>query len=171
LVRHKDVRLIKSMEILGLLKKHDLAPLGLFAVPPCTHFAGSGARWWQGKGEKPLLEALSVSNACLRIEWVLRRHGLKWVAVENPVGRLSQYLGEPSMTFQPCDFGDPYTKRTCLWGDFNTDVPKNVVAPIEGSRMLKLSPSADRAKLRSETPEGFAKAFCEANRPDSTKSR
>ncbi len=23
---------------------------GILAAPPCTHFAGSGARWWAGKG-------------------------------------------------------------------------------------------------------------------------
>ena len=23
---------------------------GILAAPPCTHFAGSGARWWKGKG-------------------------------------------------------------------------------------------------------------------------
>ena len=68
------------------------------------------------------------------------------------------------MTFQPHEFGDPYTKRTCLWGDFNADLPKKEVEPTEGSRMWNLPPSADRASLRSKTPEGFAKAFCQANR-------
>lgn len=161
----QDVRLIRAPDLLGVLKKNGLTPFGLFAMPPCTHFAGSGARWWNGKGDKALLEALSVTDACIRIEWVLGRHGLKWAAIENPVGRLSQFLGEPAMTIQPCDFGDPYTKRTCLWGDFNTDLAKKEVEPTEGSRMWNLTPSPDRAKLRSKTPEGFAKAFCEANKP------
>lgn len=102
---------------------------------------------------------------------MLRRHGLKWAALENPVGRLSQYLGKPDMTFQPNVFDDPYTKRTCLWGDFNPDLPKKEVKPDEGSRMLNLPPSPDRAKLRSKTPEGFAKAFCEANKVGTVRSR
>src|SRR5678815_4396210 len=33
---------------------------GILAAPPCTHFAGSGARWWKAKGESKLLEGLSV---------------------------------------------------------------------------------------------------------------
>jgi hypothetical protein len=167
----QDVRLIRAPDLLGILRDNGLTPYGLFAMPPCTHLAGSGARWWRRKGDSALLEALSVSDACLRIEWVLRRHGLQWAALENPVGRLSQFLGEPTMTFQPCEFGDPYTKRTCLWGDFNPDLHRQPVAPTEGSRMWNLPPSPDRASLRSKTPEGFAQAFCAANRPTGERSR
>ena len=167
----QDVRLIRATKLLELLRMNGLTPLGLFAMPPCTQFAGSGARWWKRKGDRALLEGLSVTDACLRIEWVLRRHGLQWVALENPVGRLSQYLGEADMTFQPCDFGDPYTKRTCLWGDFNQDMQRTPVEPKEGSRMWNLPPSPDRARLRSKTPEGFAKAFCAANIPEDDPKR
>jgi hypothetical protein len=42
--------------------------------------------------------------------------------------------------------------------------PKNRVEPIEGSKMHLLPPSAERANLRSATPEGFAQAVFEANR-------
>lgn len=167
----QDIRLVRATELIDLFKKHRLTPYGMFSMPPCTHFAGSGARWWKRKGDDSLLEGLSVADACLRIEWILRKHGLKWAAIENPVGRLSQYLGEPTMTFQPCEFGDPYTKRTCLWGDFNTDLPKTPVEPTEGSRMWKVSPSPERARLRSKTPGGFARAFCEANKPDAVRGR
>ena len=78
------------------------------------------------------------------------------------------------MYFNPCDYGDPYTKKTCLWGNFN--IPKK--NPIEpkivrfqnGKRMsewyIKTSSLSkeERTKIRSITPPGFAKAFYEANR-------
>ena len=82
----------------------------------------------------------------------------------NPVGKLNtRYLGKPRLIFDPCDYGDPYTKKTCLWGNFN--IPKkNPVKPTEGSKMHLLPPSKYRAALRSVTPLGFAKAFFEANR-------
>ena len=86
----------------------------------------------------------------------------KWWCLENPVGRLSQYLGKPKMYFNPCDYGDPYTKKTCLWGNF-TEPIKNPVEPTEGSKMHLLPPSPDRWRLRSATPQGFANAFCAAN--------
>lgn len=86
----------------------------------------------------------------------------KWWCLENPIGRLSWFLGDPKAYFDPCDYGDPYTKRTCLWGDFVMP-PKSPVEPTEGSKMHRLPPSEDRAALRSVTPAGFAKAFFEAN--------
>ena len=133
---------------------------GILAAPPCSHLAVSGARWWGEKGEAALLEALSVVDACLRIVVVAKP---KWWALENPVGRLSRYLGPPKLTFQPCEYGDPWTKRTCLWGEFN--IPKkDPVEPTEGGKIWRMPPSPDRPKLRSITPPSFARAFFEVNR-------
>jgi len=141
---------------------------GILAAPPCTHFSGSGARWWKEKGIEALLEGLAIVDACLRIIVVTQP---KFWALENPVGRLVHYLGKPVLYFDPCDYGDPYTKKTCLWGNFN--IPKkNRVEPefitlSNGKRFSKigyLPPSEERSKLRSITPSGFAKAFYEANK-------
>jgi hypothetical protein len=143
------------------LEVEDVPPVhGILAAPPCTHFAGSGACWWERKGEEALLEGLAIVDACLRVIMALEP---VWWCLENPVGRLYRYIGPPVMTFQPCDYGDPYTKRTCLWGDFNTALPRNPVEPTEGSKMNLLPPSPDRAAKRSVTPRGFAKAFFAAN--------
>jgi hypothetical protein len=132
---------------------------GILAAPPCTDFAVSGARWWAAKGESALVEALSIMDACLRIVAVQLP---VWWALEQPVGRARTYLGPPRLIFNPCDYGDPYTKRTLIWGRF---VPprKRPVPPTEGSKMHKLPPSPQRAALRSVTPPGFARAFYEVN--------
>lgn len=132
---------------------------GVLAAPPCTHLSGSGARWWEQKGEEALLEALSIADACLRVVLVCQP---QWWCLENPVGRLSRFYGKPRMTFQPWEYGDPYTKRTCLWGDFTAPV-QTPVEPTEGSKMWKMAPSPDRWINRSRTPLGFAKAFFESN--------
>ncbi len=163
-----DVLVVDPQEWLGgeggtgdvRLFKHLKKPVhGILAAPPCTHFSVSGARWWKGKGEEALLHALSIADACARI---VLFHKPDWWALENPVGRLRRYYGNPAYTFNPCDHGDPYTKRTLIWGDFK--VPeRNPVEPIEGSKMHKLPPGPDRARLRSMTPPGFAQAFFEAN--------
>lgn len=151
---------IQRGEDVRLMKVDDLPPVrGVLAAPPCTEFASSGARWWEEKGSGPLLDGLSVVDACIRIIHVLNP---LWWALENPVGRLTRFIGQPAFSFDPCDFGDPYTKRTHLWGRFKT--PKlNPVEPTEGSKMHLLPPSKDRANLRSVTPPGFARAFFEAN--------
>ena len=146
---------------------------GIIAQPPCTHFAGSGARWWKQKGEKPLLEGLALVDACLRFVAVCNP---KWWVLENPVGRLKRWIGNPKFRYNPCDFAlladypqeEAYTKKTCLWGNFI--IPSLIllgqntyVEPILGSKMHKLPPSKDRAMLRSITPQGFARAFFKCN--------
>jgi site-specific DNA-cytosine methylase len=145
-----DVRLLKHLK----RRVH-----GILAAPPCTVFAVSGARWWEAKGEQALLDGLAVADACARIVLV---HKPNWWVMENPVGRLRQFYGDPSLIFDPCDYGDPYTKKTLLWGDFKHPI-KNRVEPTEGSKMHKLPPGPMRARLRSATPPGFAKAFFAAN--------
>lgn len=150
ILKGRDVRLIQ---------KEKRRPYGILAGPPCTHLASSGARWWDAKGEEALFEGLATVDACLRVIGV---HRPKFWALENPVGRLSRYIGKPQLIFDPCDYGDPYTKKTCLWGKFNR--PKlSRVEPILGSAMHTLPESKDRWRLRSATPPGFANAFFQAN--------
>jgi site-specific DNA-cytosine methylase len=134
---------------------------GILAAPPCTHLSGSGARWWAAKGEAALIEALSVADACVRLARVLRP---AWWALENPVGRLSAFHGAPVATFQPWQYGDPYRKRTCLWGDFVMPQPYHATEPPgTDSRIHRAPPGPDRARVRSVTPPNFAAAFMLAN--------
>jgi len=150
--------------------------VAVFAFPPCTHFAVSGARWFRDKGLDVLIEALEIVNACRKI---CEASGAPWM-LENPVGTLStiteSYWQAPSHSFNPCDYGDPYTKKTMLWTGGGFVMPPVVkpgdllaastwVEPIEGSKMHKLAPSPDRADLRSETPMGFARAVFQTNAP------
>lgn len=138
---------------------------GILAAPPCTEFAVSGARWWAKKPTSKLQEAIKITEACIGI---IRESRPKWWALENPVGRMRRVipaLGLPSLIFNPCDYGDPWTKRTCLWGEFN--LPKRNPVPIthtKGSSPIhRAAPGPKRAELRSITPPGFARAFFEAN--------
>jgi hypothetical protein len=152
-----DVRLFKALAY----------PVrGVLAAPPCSEFARSGARWWEGKGDDALRDALAIVDACCRIVLV---HRPQWWVIENPIGRLCHYLGEAQMTFDPADYGgyiggegDNYTKRTCLWGRFNPPMKAKVMAS-DGSRMLRMGETIGRKAARAETPMGFANAFFEAN--------
>ncbi len=142
---------------------------GLLAAPPCTVFANSGA--WVKRTPAEMIEGLSIVDACLRLVAVCQP---QWWALENPVGKLRRYLGPPTMTFNPCDFGDAYQKRTLLWGRFTPPVPDSMlttarsVEPVrvcsQGSWVQTLGGKSERTKeLRSATPMGFARAFFEAN--------
>lgn len=142
-------------------------PCIVFAFPPCTDLAVSGARDFVTKGGYRLADALEIAEACKRAgAW----SGSPWM-IENPVGRLSSCWREPDATFDPCDYAgyrggeeDRYTKRTCIWHGGGFCMPlKDRQEPTEGSRMHLLPPSDDRADLRSVTPAGFARAVFEAN--------
>jgi len=132
---------------------------GIICQPPCTSFAVSGARWWSGKGVTPLLEGLSIVDARLRAVAIYRP---AWCILENPRGRLSSYLGPPQHTFDPTEYGEPWTKFTCLWGSFT--MPQRYVNQVEGDdRIHKMPPSPDRGMKRSIPPANFCQAFREYN--------
>lgn len=138
---------------------------GILAAPPCTDFASSGAQYWKVKDEDGRT-AHSLALIDKTLEIVSWYPDLKFWVLENPVGRLQKLrpqLGAP-WYFNPCDFGDPYTKKTGLWGNFNRDMIKTPVAPDPNSWIMKLGGKSERTKeLRSMTPLGFAKAFFMAN--------
>lgn len=140
----------------------------VFAFPPCTHLAVSGARWFKGKGLHALAESIELFARAAEIaEW----SGAPYL-IENPVSTISSYWRKPDHAFDPCDYagyeggaGDLYTKRTCLWTGGGFVMPqKRRLEPTQGSRMHLLPPSEERANLRSATPAGFARAVFEANR-------
>lgn len=142
----------------------------IFASPPCTHLASSGARWFRDKGLETLVDALQIVIACRNIAEL---SGAPWM-LENPVGTLSTYWRDPDFTFDPNDYGDPYTKKTCLWTGGGFVMPPVVkpgdmfaeptwVEPTEGSKIHRMPPSKDRGDRRSITPVGFAAAVFRAN--------
>ena len=134
---------------------------GVLAAPPCTALSVSGARWWAAKGEAQLRDALSIADACRRIVELVEP---AWWALENPVGRLRHWHGPAVATFQPWQYGDPYQKLTCLWGRFVMPAPTVAARPEDvDTRIHRAAPGPGRARFRSMTPAGFARAFCEAN--------
>ena len=120
-----DVRCIdlKRGDDVRLLEYESARVYGILAAPDCNAFAGSGARYWKAKDDDGrTLAGLALVDACLRAVVIYRRT-LNFWALENPVGRLTRWLGPPTFTFNPCDFGDAYTKRTHLWGNFIPPLP------------------------------------------------
>lgn len=143
---------------------------GILAAPPCTHFTKAGAWTWEEKGDPAILDGLAVVDACLRAVAIYRP---VWWALENPIGRLRRWLGPPAWKFQPCQFGDPWTKETCLWGHFTPPAPlfaaqarQAVRVELEGTpgqRDRTSKVSSRWTAWRSATPRGFAQAFFEVN--------
>ena len=165
-----DVRVVTLPELDVRTYQPPDAVQGVLAAPPCTHFTNSGAQYWRKKDAdgRTLLDTQIISH-CLRI---IATCAPNWFVLENPVGRMRRWLGPPVLIFNPCDYGDPYTKRTCLWGRFGLPVQRPVepefVLASNGDRYSKINmktggTSAKTKLLRSITPPGFARAFFEAN--------
>ncbi len=144
-------------------------PLAVFAFPPCTHLAVSGARWFKDKGLRSIIVSLELVEACRHLCDISRAPYM----IENPVGVLATYWREPDYSFHPVHYrgyspepeADDYTKKTCLWTGGGFVMPdRKPGEPTLGSMMHKLPPSEDRADLRSASPLGFAYAVFEANK-------
>ena len=131
--------------------------------PPCTHLAVSGARWFKNK-QAEQKEALDFVRDLMTAE-------IPRIAIENPISIISSHIRKPDQIVQPYMFGDPYTKTTCLWlKNLPLLQPTNIVEKgkhhiTKSGRSLpewyNIPPCDDRAKLRSKTFEGFARAMAE----------
>ena len=159
---------------------------GILAAPPCTEFSVLNCK--AENRERHFDVGLEIVNACLRI---IDECQPTWWALENPRGHLRSFLGEPRLTFQPWEYGDPWTKATDIWGNFTIpekrytnwdDVPNKLpiyqrkgrskpnFAFLHKSAWKNIpqlawyhEPATD-AELRAMTPPGFAWAFYEANK-------
>jgi hypothetical protein len=91
---------------------------GIIANPVCLEFSTARS---DGKARNPE-EGMKLVKECQRI--INECNPTFWV-IENPAtGALRNYLGKPAFTYQPWEFGSPWTKKTALWGKFN--IPKKV---------------------------------------------
>jgi len=137
----------------------------ILAAVPCTDFAVSGARHFAVKDAdgrtRDSVELVGITLATIEFF-----KPAIW-AIENPVGRIEKLGNLPPwrLSFDPNHMGDPYTKKTILWGRFNADLPIVPVEPTEGSKMWAKygGKSLATKNARSATPEGFAYSFFMAN--------
>lgn len=127
----------------------------IIAFPPCTHLAVSGARYFaekraDGRQQAAIDFFMEFANAdCPRI------------AIENPVGIMSTKWRKPDQIIQPWQFGHGETKATCLWlKGLPLLTPTQIVEGRE-QRVWKMPPGPDRAKERSKTFPGIARAMAE----------
>lgn len=139
----------------------------IIAFPPCTHLAVSGARHFakkiaDGRQQQGIdFFMLFVNCKCPR------------VAIENPVGIMSNKYRKPDQIIQPWQFGEEFQKTTCLW---LKGLPLLKPTNIVGKGEFYVSPSGkklpkwynensnkrnNRQKSRSVTFQGIANAMAE----------
>lgn len=127
----------------------------VIAFPPCTDLAVSGARYFKQKQEDGRQQ-----NSIMFFQFFTTLK-TPFVAIENPIGIMSSHYRKPDQIIQPWQFGHGETKATCLWlKNLPLLTPTNIVEGRE-QRIWKMPPSKDRARLRSITYPGIAKAMAE----------
>lgn len=126
----------------------------LIAHPPCTHLARSGARYFAAKRAAGLQQqAIEFFLALAQAEHIPRR------CVEQPIGIMSKVWRPYDQLIQPWQFGHGETKATCLWLVGLPKLQPTDIVPGREQRLYMLSPSANRADLRSATYPGIALAM------------
>ena len=147
----------------------------IIAFPPCTYLTVTGNRWFNVEkyGEKAIQRQKDREAA---IEFFLKfaNADCERIAIENPIGVMSSEYQKPNQIIHPYMFGDPERKSTCLWlKNLPCLIPTNIVKP----NIIKYKngkgtdspwhvntmslPPAERAKERSKTFPGIAKAMAE----------
>ena len=147
----------------------------IIAFPPCTYLTVTGNRWFNVEryGEKALQRQRDREDA-IKFFMAFANADCDRIAIENPIGVMSSVYRKPNQVIHPYMFGDPARKATCLWLKGLSELePTNIVEPViikykngKGTdnpwhmNTMKL-PREERAKARSKTFPGIAKAMAE----------
>lgn len=161
-----------KQDVIPLLKeKWDM----IVAFPPCTYLTVTGNRWFNVEryGEKAIRRQKDREDAIQFFMYFVNADCDK-IAIENPIGIMSTAYRKPNQIIHPYMFGDPERKSTCLWLKGLPELkPTSIVEPniiyykngkgtdspwhMNTIRLQK----EERAKLRSKTFTGIAKAMAE----------
>ena len=147
----------------------------IIAFPPCTYLTVTGNRWFNVEryGEKAIQRKKDREDA-IKFFTAFANANCEKIAIENPIGCMSTVFRKPNQIIHPYMFGDTERKATCLWLKGLPElVPTNIVEP----RIIKYKngkgtdspwhietmglPPKERAKMRSKTFPGIAKAMAE----------
>ena len=147
----------------------------ILSFPPCTYLTVTGNRWFDVEryGEKAIQRYKDREKA-VEFFMAFANADCDRIAIENPIGHMSTAYRKPNQIIHPYMFGDPARKATCLWlKGLPLLTPTKVVEPEiikykngKGTdnpwHMGTMSlPPDERAKARSKTFPGIAKAMAE----------
>src|SRR3990167_1276176 len=125
----------------------------MIAPPDCTYLANSGVRWLKGNPERwqKMIEAREFFN-------LLHNASIPGIVVENPIPHKWACLPKYTQIIQPYQFGEPFTKATCLWlKGLPKLVPTKIIPKNEVRAACHLEPPGPNRKAnRSRTYQGIA---------------
>lgn len=156
--------------------------------PPCTYLTVSGAKWFYHPDDKDLPfeerrphpkfpNRANDREDAVNFFMTLAQANVKRIALENPIGAMSNRWRKPDQIIQPYMFGDPYSKSTCLWiknlyplHPSKATEDKGEVIFFESGKSMqkwisegytKTKSTQERQKVRSKTFINVARAIAE----------
>lgn len=154
----------------------------IIAHPPCTYLTNGGAvrmfrrefREYSPYGKFQMVNTERLKQGILARDFFMRclNADCDKIAIENPTPMSIYMLPKASQVIQPFEFGDPYSKKTCLWLRglpplMPTDLLANYSPFINGGGGRLERPNykgvkfAVGSRARSKTFPGIAKAMAE----------
>lgn len=147
----------------------------IIAHPPCTYLSNAGAcRLYKRFDGKQYVEWERYKKGLKAKEFFLNclNADCSKIAVENPIPSGVYELPQYSQTIEPFYFGEPYSKKTCLWlKGLPLLMATEIVIPEQpwvsaGSKKADGTPRERigkqvNQKARSKTFTGIAKAMAE----------
>ena len=173
----KTQNMIETDEPIWLLQKWDL----IIAHPPCTYLTVTGNRWFNVEryGEKAI-ERIKYREEAAKFFLKIYNADCEKIVIENPIGYISSYYRKPDQIIHPYYFAKNENdencerKATCLW---LKGVQPLIYEVKHKPRIVEYKngkgtdsqwhigtialPPAERAKARSKTFPGIAKAMAE----------
>ncbi len=140
-----------------------------------TYLTNTGNSWFNVEkyGERALQRMCDREKA-IEFFMCFVNANCEKIAIENPIGCMSTIFRKPNQIVHPYMFGDAERKSTCLWlKGLPKLIPTKIVEPViikykngKGTdspwHMNTMSlPAKERAKMRSKTFPGIARAMAE----------
>ena len=147
----------------------------IIAFPPCTYLTVTGNRWFniERYGGKAIQRHKDRKDA-IDFFMTFANADCEKISIENPVGIMSSAWRKPNQIINPWQFGDAFEKKTCLWLKGLPELTATNIVEIPPRKNFASGktmpswyaeawhlPKEERAKLRSKTFPGIAKAMAE----------
>lgn len=130
--------------------------------PDCTYLTNTANRHNEKRQFSQIIKAANDFYFCHK---TAEKIGAPYF-IENPPGKMNTFWRKPDYIFQPWEYGDNYTKRTCLWtgGGFIMPPPTHPRPDnLDRDRIHMMGQTKRRAINRAATPKGFSYAVFQAN--------
>lgn len=143
----------------------------IIAHPPCTYLTNAGARWLYAGNS---INKDRYAKGLIAKDFFMKFYNANCekIAIENPIPSKIFGLPKYTQTIQPYEFGEPYSKKTCLWlkglppllpteiiADHVPYVSSGSYSRTHDPKFKGVSRKGGAARVRSKTFPGIARAM------------